>query len=76
MQIDLRKAIVKNLGHLTLAFIELFSGIRSNYGGLTLAGIATLMCIKMHFKHRYKKLNRLLNNKYLSFLFIKIISSL
>lgn len=64
MQIDLGRAILKNLSHFTLAFIELFSGIRSNYGGLTLAGIATLMCIKMRFKHRYKKLNRFLDNKY------------
>ncbi|OGF62891.1 MAG: hypothetical protein A2Y62_04260 [Candidatus Fischerbacteria bacterium RBG_13_37_8] len=60
----LRRTVITNLAHLTLAFLILFSSVRSNYGGLTLASIARALWMQTKFEYRYKRLNRFLDNKY------------
>jgi len=59
----LHRPVRKNLALLVDAFITLTAALRSGNGQLTLAAVARALPLASSFKHRYKHLNRFLDNK-------------
>jgi hypothetical protein len=59
----LSRPVRKNLAFLVEAFIALTSLLRSCNGELSLASVARALPLGTSFKHRYKRLNRFLDNR-------------
>lgn len=59
----LSRPVRKNLAFLVEAFVALTSLLRSCNGELNLASLARALPLRTSFKHRYKRLNRFLDNR-------------
>lgn len=59
----LSRPVRKNLAFLVEAFVTLTSLLRSCNGELSLASVARALPLGTSFKHRYKRLNRFLDNR-------------